>query len=149
MHEEFEKRKEKYCENIHRYCDENIGEEVLSIAFMNLYPEPEKDAPPIFEEINKKDLACYTCGIINNLLEMNVLEEVNNNVPSRISNILVKIGVLNPVKVSLKPNLPERNTPHGVYRILEHSRLVDEPGFGNGKEGERIDLSIFDYLKRR
>ncbi len=52
---------------------------------------------------------------------------------SKIVNELVWEGILTEVKKD-----SHLDTPHGLYKILEHERLIDEPGFGNGKEGEVI-----------
>jgi hypothetical protein len=116
-------REEKYVKSICEYIDNNVGRKVLSIVFMNLYPESGKR--------DKRSLAKYTTEIINKLSSKNVLEEIKNTPTFK---------------------LPERNTPHGTYLIKEHPRLVDEPGFGKGKEGEMIierDPYNFDFTRAR
>ncbi|MFH1503240.1 MAG: hypothetical protein ABIE36_01125 [Candidatus Diapherotrites archaeon] len=53
---------------IYRYCDENVGEKVLSSVFINLWHEEES--------IIKKDLMGLTEKIINNLIKNEVLIEI-------------------------------------------------------------------------
>lgn len=119
MLKDIEKIKYRYEQNICRYLDENVGEEVLSIVFMNLYPESGKR--------NKRSLAEHTSKRINSLIWRGYLIEIKNDA---------------------SPKPPERNTPHGIYRILEHPRLVDEPGFGKGKAGEILrDPYNFDFTR--
>ncbi len=71
---------------------------------------------------NGTSLAKYTSKIVNELVWGKVLREIERPF--------------------------DLNSPHGLYKILEHERLVDELGFGNGKEGEMIrDVYNFDFTQ--
>jgi len=108
------KRKGKFPELVYRYVDENVGCDVLSLVFMNLYPETGKR--------NKTSLAKYNSKLVNELVWGGILKEIKKD--------------------------PHLDTPHGLYKILEHERLVDELGVGNGKEGEMIrDIYNFDFTQ--
>ena len=95
MHQKFKIRKEKFAQNIYRYCDSRIGEEALFLAFMNLYPSSGKR--------NRKSLAKHTSRIINELVWNGVLKEI--------------------------PKDPSFSTPYGLYKILNHKRIIPEIGY--------------------
>jgi len=66
-----------FIKNIYSYCDNNIEEEMLFPAFLNLWRENEESS-----YITKKDLAVLTSNIISHLLNKNVLSVIHSDTSS-------------------------------------------------------------------
>lgn len=62
QYREFEKR-------VYKYCDNNVGREILFTGFAYLWPQNHDIAP--------KDLAILTSKIINDLAKKGVLKEIS------------------------------------------------------------------------
>jgi len=75
----------EFRENIYRYCDNNVKQEVLSSIFNNLWIQS-------VQEISPKDLTTLTGGVINDLVRDGILKEIpkpsNFDVPYGMYEIL-------------------------------------------------------------
>lgn len=61
-------------ERVYRFCDNNVGEEVLFTGFVHLWPKQIELCPR--EEIIHPKIIFYTNNVINKLLRLNVLREI-------------------------------------------------------------------------
>ena len=94
MGEEYSKEFEK---RTHEYCDNYVGEKVLSTAFSNLWIQS-------ISPITPKDLVTET---------------------SKITSDLVKRSILIEVKKKSNPDNPVYNF-YPMFEILPHKRLIKE-----------------------
>ena len=81
----------EFRENIYRYCDNNIGKEILFKGFEWLWPQNH--------DISPKNLATLTSKIVNNLVRDRTLEEIpkplNSDVPYGMYKILPHKKLIN------------------------------------------------------
>ena len=113
------KRKDKFAREIYRYCDKNIGYNVLFPVFTNLYTESGKR--------NKTSLARYTSKIVNELMWEGILKEVSKEFWED----------------------DEFSIHYGFYEILKHDNLLEEDktfSKSKGKSGSENDYN-FDFTQ--
>lgn len=66
---------EKFRKEIYRYCQNNVGEEILFTGFEYMWPQKNSDISP-------KNLAMLTSRILNDLIKEKIIIEVPKKVES-------------------------------------------------------------------